>query len=191
MNALDIAKELSANKQLIKLTTGRENGESSGSDSEPSADNLDQEEMEKIVPVEKKKAKPATTKQLLPPKKIETTKPQSPMAKPKVVKEITRSPTKKASGNYNPFDRLSLRKRKPEMKDAWTQTTPRARDERRARRQREQKERELLQKQVQAQSGHPVPTAKSSQNIFEQKTKVSANNFQKPSKSDMHNNVSE
>lgn len=34
----------------------------------------------------------------------------------------------------NPFDRLTLsKKRKPEMKDAWTQTTPRPRDERRLR----------------------------------------------------------
>jgi hypothetical protein len=50
------------------------------------------------------------------------------------VKEMAyRSPMKKAFAN-NGFERLSLRKRKPEMKDAWTQTTPRAHDE--ARRQR-------------------------------------------------------
>lgn len=49
-----------------------------------------------------------------------TKKPQSPVGKrpAPVVKEIHRSPNKKPS--YNPFDRLSLRKRKPEMKDAWT-----------------------------------------------------------------------
>jgi len=32
------------------------------------------------------------------------------------------------------FDRMGFRKRKPEMKDAWTQTTPRAQDERRHKR---------------------------------------------------------
>ena len=48
-------------------------------------------------------------------------KPQSPDQKrpPAIIKEVTRSPNKR--GAYgNPFDRLSLRKRKPEMKDAWT-----------------------------------------------------------------------
>lgn len=38
--------------------------------------------------------------------------------RPVVIKEISRSPTKRPFGN--PFDRLSLRKRKPDMKDAWT-----------------------------------------------------------------------
>ena len=97
LNAVDMAKELSANKQLIKLTTGGENGESSGSDSEPSADNLDEEEMEKIVPVEKKKVKPVP-KTPPPAKKVEPIKPHSPLlAKQRpVVKEITKSPTKKA-----------------------------------------------------------------------------------------------
>jgi len=55
-----------------------------------------------------------------------------------VVKDLAyRSPMKKAFNN-NGFDRLSLRKRKPEMKDAWTQTTPRAHDE-------ERRKRKLLQ----------------------------------------------
>lgn len=56
-------------------------------------------------------------------------KPPSPIAKrpAPVVKEISRSPTKRPFA-YNPFDRLSLRKRKPEMKDAWTQTTPKSKE---------------------------------------------------------------
>ena len=45
-----------------------------------------------------------------------------------MVKEISRSPTKRPFG-YNPFDRLALRKRKPEMKDAWTQTTPKSKEQ--------------------------------------------------------------
>lgn len=46
------------------MTTGRDDGESSGSDSEPSADNLDEEEMASVIPmkIEKQKVPP-------PPKK--------------------------------------------------------------------------------------------------------------------------
>jgi len=137
ISAKEIEQELTTNKNLIKMTNGREDGESSGSDSEPSADNLDAEEMEKICPVEKK---PKTKVVAAPLKKVEPPKKEPPKTPPKkvipIVKEVVRSPTKKPSA-YNPFDRLSLRKRKPEMKDAWTQTTPRARDERRAKRHRE------------------------------------------------------
>ena len=50
INALALEKELTQNKNLIKITMGDE-GRSSGSDSEPSADNLDDEEMAKIVPI--------------------------------------------------------------------------------------------------------------------------------------------
>jgi len=71
---------------------------------------------------------------LVPPKKPMAmnfkAKPQSPQAAAKrapVIKEISRSPTKRPFG-YNPFDKLSLRKRKPEMKDAWTQTTPKSKE---------------------------------------------------------------
>jgi len=32
-------------------------------------------------------------------------------------------------GNNNTFDRLSIRKRKPEMIDAWTQTTPKSKEQ--------------------------------------------------------------
>lgn len=60
-----------------------------------------------------------------------TKKPQSPTGnqkrQPPIIKEISRSPTKKPG--YNPFDRLSLRKRKPDMKDAWTQTTPKSKEQ--------------------------------------------------------------
>mgnify|MGYP003327752783 CR=1 FL=1 len=47
-------KELHGNKKLIAMTMGEE-GNSSGSDSEPSADNLEPEEIEKIVPSKPKK----------------------------------------------------------------------------------------------------------------------------------------
>ena len=45
LNAGDLEKELTQNKELIKMTNGREDGASSGSDSEPSVDNLDDEEI--------------------------------------------------------------------------------------------------------------------------------------------------
>ena len=51
LNALEIEKELTNNKKLIIMTMGEEGG-TSGSDSEPSADNLDEEEMAKIVPIQ-------------------------------------------------------------------------------------------------------------------------------------------
>lgn len=43
-NAKELEQELTANKKLINMTMGEE-GNSSGSESEPSADNLDEEEM--------------------------------------------------------------------------------------------------------------------------------------------------
>ena len=59
-------------------------------------------------------------------------KPQSPLEnikrQPPVVKQISRSPTKRPAG-YSLFDRLQLKKRKPEMKDAWTQTTPKSKEQ--------------------------------------------------------------
>ena len=48
---MEIEKELTNNKKLVIMTMGEEGG-SSGSDSEPSADNLDEEEMAKIVPIQ-------------------------------------------------------------------------------------------------------------------------------------------
>ena len=44
-NAHDLEQELTHNKQLIRLTSGADDDASSGSDSEPSADNLEEEEM--------------------------------------------------------------------------------------------------------------------------------------------------
>jgi hypothetical protein len=64
------------------MTTGRDDGESSGSDSEPSADNLEEEEMAQVIPI-----KPAAPpKQPPPPKKPvekKVVKPVPPPAKPK------------------------------------------------------------------------------------------------------------
>ena len=65
------------------MTMGEE-GNSSGSDSEPSADNLDEEELGKIVPMKiVKKPTPKIEKKSAPPKKIAplTKKPQSPTGK--------------------------------------------------------------------------------------------------------------
>ena len=50
ISALALEKELTNNKKLINMTMGEE-GNSSGSDSEPSADNLEEDEMAKIVPI--------------------------------------------------------------------------------------------------------------------------------------------
>jgi hypothetical protein len=56
LNAKELEKELTENKKLISMTTGEE-GNSSGSDSEPSADNLEEDEMAKIVPIKPTKKK--------------------------------------------------------------------------------------------------------------------------------------
>ena len=55
ITAKDLQKELMANKKLMALTTGRDDGESSGSDSEPSADNLDEEETASVIPIKEAK----------------------------------------------------------------------------------------------------------------------------------------
>ena len=48
----EIEEELETNKQLIEMTKGDSDGEDSGcSDSEPSEDNLSEDEMAKIIPV--------------------------------------------------------------------------------------------------------------------------------------------
>jgi hypothetical protein len=44
------------------------------------------------------------------------------------MKDFSKSPSKKPFGYNYAFDRLSLRKKKPEMKDAWTQTTPKSKE---------------------------------------------------------------
>ncbi len=54
-----LQKELKENKELIKMTEGKEDGDgdSSASDSDPSEDNLEEEEMAKIIPIKLKKKK--------------------------------------------------------------------------------------------------------------------------------------
>ena len=56
LNSDAILKELTDNKQLIKITEGKEDGEggSSGSESDPSEDNLEEDEIAKIVPLSAK-----------------------------------------------------------------------------------------------------------------------------------------
>lgn len=130
LNVLALEKELTENKKLINMTMGEE-GNSSGSDSEPSADNLEEDEMAKIVPMKPKKPvppkkepppKPDPKKKVPPAPPVAIKKPVSPQEKkrPIVTKDFSKSPTKKPFGYNYAFDRLSLRKKKPEMKDAWT-----------------------------------------------------------------------
>ena len=124
-NAKSLEQELTTNKKLISMTMGEE-GNSSGSDSEPSADNLDEEELAEIAPikiVKKIKIEKIPLKIEVPKKMIVV-----PEKKPVVVKYIARSPVKRPYG-YNPFDRLNLRKLKPDMKDAWTQTSPKSKEQ--------------------------------------------------------------
>jgi hypothetical protein len=101
MNANDLAQELSKNKKLMALTTGKDDGESSGSDSEPSADNLEEEELAQVLPVRPvpqtrpPPIKKAPEKKVVKPQPIPP-KPKSPPPVKRVVKEITyRSPMKK------------------------------------------------------------------------------------------------
>jgi hypothetical protein len=50
----ELEKELAQNKKLIAMTAGDEDGDGDeGSDSEPSEDNLSEDEMAKIIPIEK------------------------------------------------------------------------------------------------------------------------------------------
>ena len=130
--AADLEKELTTNHKLISMTNGREDGESSGSDSEPSADNLEEDELAKFVPIikakEKKKPPVVEKPKIVPPVKP-LPPPKSPEEKKRpIIKEIVRTTDKKKG--FNAFDRLSIRgKRKPEMKDAWTQTSPKSKEQ--------------------------------------------------------------
>lgn len=68
----EIENELAQNKKLIEMTQGGDDGEAeSGSDSEPSEDNLEEEELAQIVPLPKKKEEP------------------EPIKKPEVKKKVT------------------------------------------------------------------------------------------------------
>jgi hypothetical protein len=50
----ELEKELAQNKKLIAMTAGDEDGDGDeGSDSEPSEDNLSEDEMAKLIPIEK------------------------------------------------------------------------------------------------------------------------------------------
>ena len=68
-------KEISSNKKLISMTMGDE-GNSSGSDSEPSADNLEEEEMAKVVPIKELKKKEPPKKPVPPPQPPKKVPPQ-------------------------------------------------------------------------------------------------------------------
>jgi|LauGreDrversion4_2_1035121.scaffolds.fasta_scaffold968820_1 hypothetical protein len=53
----DIETELKENQKLIQMTAGYEDDEEDeGSDSEPSGDNLDDDELAEIIPVPKEKS---------------------------------------------------------------------------------------------------------------------------------------
>ena len=75
-NVDSLQKELAENKELIKMTEGKEDADgegSSGSDSDPSEDNLEEDEMAKIVPIKIKKKKPVEPKKkssLLDPRNL-------------------------------------------------------------------------------------------------------------------------
>lgn len=59
----DIEQELTSNKKLIEMTAGNEDGDADeGSDSEPSEDNLDEEDLAQIVPLPKKNPEPENVK---------------------------------------------------------------------------------------------------------------------------------
>ena len=80
LNCVNIEKELHANKKLISMTMGEE-GNSSGSDSEPSADNLEEEEMAKVMPMKEKPPKKEPVKKPVvqpPPKKPPAPIPKKP-----------------------------------------------------------------------------------------------------------------
>ena len=63
-----IHKELTDNKQLIKMTEGGEEGDgnSSGSESDPSEDNLEEDEIAKYVPIKPAKKKGTDKKKTVP-----------------------------------------------------------------------------------------------------------------------------
>lgn len=58
LNVEDLRAHLAHHKELIDLTSAKADGnESAGSDSEPSEDNLEEDEMAKLVPIKPKKKK--------------------------------------------------------------------------------------------------------------------------------------
>lgn len=134
----EIEQELTNNKQLIEMTKGDEDGdESAGSDSEPSEDNLSEEEMAKIIPVKRKespnkqKKKPELNRKSSATKLKDEKSPSARGNKPPAVarSNLTRSPIKRIFPYQNPYDRMMRRGiKKVEMVDAWTQTSNRGSD---------------------------------------------------------------
>lgn len=64
----ELETELKKDRKLIEMTAGNENGSDDGSDSEPSGDNLDEEELTKIISDE---VDPAQAQKLQIIKKLE------------------------------------------------------------------------------------------------------------------------
>ena len=132
----EIEEELTRNKQLIEMTKGDEDGdESPGSDSEPSEDNLSEEEMAKIIPTKRskelanklkdknKKPEPMVRKSSATRLKDDKSPSARGKQQPPVVgrTKLTRSPIKRIFPYQNPYDRLMRRGiKKVEMVDAWT-----------------------------------------------------------------------
>ena len=56
-NRKDLINELLGNKNLLSMGEGKEDDSDDGSDSDPSEDNLEEEEIIKILPISKKKKK--------------------------------------------------------------------------------------------------------------------------------------
>lgn len=86
-----ITQELAGNKKLIALTAGDEDESGDeGSDSEPSEDNLEEEELAKIVPIATK-VKPEPPKKEEPPPKVSTAKSKKiePPKRPSVKNYLT------------------------------------------------------------------------------------------------------
>lgn len=80
----DVELELKENKKLIEMTSGDEDGDGDvGSDSEPSEDNMDENELSEIVPLPKKQ------EVVEPPKPVEKVekKTKKPEPAPKIIVE--------------------------------------------------------------------------------------------------------
>lgn len=80
----DVELELKENKKLIEMTSGDEDGDGdAGSDSEPSEDNMDENELSEIVPLPKKQ------EVVEPPKPVEKVekKTKKPEPAPKIIVE--------------------------------------------------------------------------------------------------------
>ncbi len=114
LNVKELEKELAQNKKLIAMTAGDEDADGDeGSDSEPSEDNLSEDEMAKIIPIapkpEPEKPKVGSGKSKKEPAKRRNSKTnldatpnggssqqkQRPVPAPKVASQSSRSPMKR------------------------------------------------------------------------------------------------